>query len=148
MARITWKLVGSDRVRIHEVGPVTGGQMAAEQCVVIQIEQFRMPSGTYELEIVEPDYLAGRYRVERLMDNRTYARRRALLEFVAEHSPDGRPFRLGDALKGGRQAIRDEIGARLLDLACDDLCGVEDPDIVWSTDAGLAWLEAEKAKRK
>jgi hypothetical protein len=70
----------------------------------------------------------------------TPVQRRMILQFVADHSPDGEPFRIDD-LKSLPPLISD-LGRGLLELACEDLCGMEDPDIVWSTPEGMQALQS------
>lgn len=73
----------------------------------------------------------------------TDAQRALLLQFVSLHSPQGQAFSL-DRLPGITQNMFGiDLGLGLLTLASEGLCGVEDPDIVWSTPKGLATLEKE-----
>jgi hypothetical protein len=71
----------------------------------------------------------------------TDTHRRLLLEFVAQHSPDGEPFHLETLLENPQDNFGIDLGWGLVMLACEDLCGIEDPDIVWSTPEGLAALK-------
>ena len=68
----------------------------------------------------------------------TDTQRADLLRFVSRHSPQGEAFCL-DELPGDTQDMFGfDLGFGLLTLACEGLCGVEEPDLVWSTPKGLA----------
>jgi hypothetical protein len=67
----------------------------------------------------------------------TAQQRRDILRLVAKHSPDGRPFHLDQLPLVTQHTFGVDLGRALLDLDCEGLCGTEEPDIVWSTPAGL-----------
>ncbi|MGY3581475.1 hypothetical protein ACVIGB_000454 [Bradyrhizobium sp. USDA 4341] len=81
----------------------------------------------------------------------TDAQRRLLLQFVAQHSPEGQAFHL-EKLPGISQTMFGvDLGWGLLTLASEGLCGTEEPDIVWATPEGLVahkegnWRVSRKA---
>jgi hypothetical protein len=68
----------------------------------------------------------------------TETQRLAVLCFVRENSPTEKPFYL-DKIPGLPERIAGaDLGWALLTLDEEGLCGVEEPDIVWSTPEGLA----------
>jgi hypothetical protein len=68
----------------------------------------------------------------------TNVQRRQLLQFVAQHSPEGQAFYLEKLPEVNPKAFGIDLGWGLLMLACEGLCEIEDPDIVCSTPEGLA----------
>ena len=67
--------------------------------------------------------------------------RMLILRFVSQHSPHGRSFSL-DRLPGNALDFPGvDLGFGLVALAAEGLCGIEDPDLVWSTPRGLAAVE-------
>ena len=78
--------------------------------------------------------------------NLTNTQRRLLLQFVAQHSPQGQAFYL-DKLPGITQNMFGvDLGWGLLTLSSEGFCGTENPDIVWSTPEGLMALKKETAQ--
>jgi hypothetical protein len=65
----------------------------------------------------------------------TSAQRRAILRWVAKHSPDGEPYHAPDDVPQHMAGV--DLGYALITLELEGLCGTEDPDIVWSTPEGL-----------
>lgn len=79
-----------------------------------------------------------------MLSRLTDTQRMHLLQFVARHSPQGQAFCL-DKLPGiTRNMFGIDLGLGLLTLACEGFCGIEDPDIVWSTPRGLSALKKER----
>lgn len=71
--------------------------------------------------------------------------RAILLRFVLRHSPDGRPFSLDRLQETLPDVPGTVLGNGLLALAAEGLCGVEDPDLVWSTPEGITAAGTEGA---
>lgn len=70
----------------------------------------------------------------------TDTQRRLLLQFVAEHSPQGQAFSVESISGVSQWMFGVDLGWGLLRLESEGLCGTEDPDIVWSTPEGLVAL--------